>query len=88
LEKEEEKRQIPFHMWINLQQLDCVYMITSMLLEIPNVAENQYIVNKKFMSRNFMKMIAQYEGKQVNLVPETYRDNIVMAAKWLNKSNW
>ena len=40
IEKEEMKRQIPFHMHINLQLLDCIYMITAMLLEIPNIAEN------------------------------------------------
>mmetsp|Transcript_25520 Transcript_25520/g.19283 ORF Transcript_25520/g.19283 Transcript_25520/m.19283 type:complete len:134 (+) Transcript_25520:1947-2348(+) len=58
MEKEEEKRQVPFHMWINLQQLDCAYMVTSMLLEVPNLAESQFTVHKKFISRNFMKMIA------------------------------
>jgi translation initiation factor 3 subunit C len=34
------KRQIPYHMHINLQLLDCIYMISAMLLEIPNIAEN------------------------------------------------
>lgn len=32
-------------------------MITAMLLEIPNIAENQYIVNKKIISKNFKKLI-------------------------------
>ena len=42
LEKEEAKRQVPFHRWINLQQLDCVYMISSMLIDVPNSAEGQF----------------------------------------------
>ncbi len=88
LEKEELKRQIPFHMHINLQLLDCVYMVTAMLLEIPNIAENQYLVNKKIISKNFHKMINQHDTKAVYLTPENYRDIIVAAAKQLNKSSW
>ena len=88
LEKEEIKRQIPFHMHINLQLLECVYMLTAMLLEIPNIAENQFLVNKKVVSKNFKKLIEQYDSKAFQLAPENYRDNIVYAAKQLNKSNW
>jgi len=87
-EKEELKRQIPYHMHINLQLLDCVYMISAMLLEIPNIAENQYLVNKRVISKNFKKLIDQYDTKAFQLAPENYRDNIVYAAKQLNKSNW
>ena len=32
-------------------------MISAMLLEIPNIAENQYSVNKRIISKNFKKMI-------------------------------
>ena len=32
-------------------------MITAMLLEIPNVAENQFSVNKRIISKNFKKLI-------------------------------
>lgn len=75
-------------MHINLQLLDCIYMISAMLLEIPNIAENQFSVNKKIISKNFIKMIDQYDSKGFYLAPENYRDNIVFAAKHLNKSNW
>lgn len=88
LEKEELKRQVPYHMQINLQQLDCVYMISAMLLEIPNIAENQFLVNKRVISKNFKKLIEQYDAKAFQLAPENYRDQIVYAAKQLNKSNW
>jgi len=39
-ELEENKRQIPFHMQINLAVLDCSYLICAMLLEIPNYAQH------------------------------------------------
>jgi len=88
LEKEELKRQVPFHMHINLHQLDCVYLISAMLLEIPNIAENQYSVTKKVISKNFKKLIDIYDSKAFYLAPENYRDSLVLAAKQLNKSNW
>lgn len=59
-----------------------------MILEIPNIAENQYSVNKKIISKNFKKLIDLYDSKAFYLAAETYRDNIVMAAKSLNRSDW
>ena len=88
LEREELKRQVPYHMHINLSLLDCIYMISAMLLEIPNIAENQYSVNKKIISKNFKKLIDLYDARSFYLAAETYKDNLVFASKQLNKSNW
>lgn len=59
-----------------------------MLLEIPNIAENQYSVNKRIISKNFKKLIDLYDSRSFVLAAENYRDNLVFAAKQLNKSNW
>jgi translation initiation factor 3 subunit C len=56
-ELEEKKRYIPPHLHINLEFLDCVYMTTSMFLEIPNLSENKFTVQKNVINRNFRKLI-------------------------------
>ena len=75
-------------MQINIQFLECVYLISAMVLEIPNIAENQYLVNKRVISKNFKRLIELYDSKAFQLAPENQRDQIVYAAKLLNKSNW
>ena len=37
-EKQERRRQVPFHMHINLELMECVYLTSAMLLEIPYIA--------------------------------------------------
>ena len=39
--------QVPFHMLINLELLECVYLTSAMLMEIPWMAGMLKIYNKK-----------------------------------------
>jgi translation initiation factor 3 subunit C len=56
-EVEEKKRQMPFHYQINIQLLEVTHYTTSMLLEIPQFAENQFSLSKPTVSKNFKRLI-------------------------------
>ena len=43
-EKIEKSRQLPFHMHINLELLECVYLVSAMLLEIPYMACEYFVI--------------------------------------------
>jgi len=87
-EIEEKKRYVPPHLHLNKEIIDCVFMITSMFLEIPNISENKVEVQKKVISRNFRKLIEQYDQKGIQFAPQNSRDYIVFAARCLHQSKW
>jgi len=87
-EMEEKKRQVPPHLQINLDLLDSVYMTTSLMLEVPNISENKFDVHRKVISRNFRKLIEQYDLKGIQFVAQSSRDFIVNAARYIHQSKW
>ncbi|KAG0142247.1 hypothetical protein CROQUDRAFT_662816 [Cronartium quercuum f. sp. fusiforme G11] len=95
-EKLERQRQLPFHMHINLELLESIYLVSSMLLEIPNLAQlssgivgnNEAELKKKIISRTFRRMF-DYNEKQIFVgPPENKRDHIMQASKALQNSDW
>ncbi|KAF9142304.1 Translation initiation factor 3 subunit c [Mortierella sp. GBA39] len=89
-EKLERQRQLPFHMHINLELLECVYLTCSMLLEIPNMAQagSNPDGRKKVISKPFRRML-DYNSRQVFTgPPENTRDHIMGAAKALSNGEW
>ena len=52
-EIEEKKRFVPPHLQVNLELIECVFLITSMMLEVVNISENKFNIHKKVISRNF-----------------------------------
>ena len=63
-EIEEKRRLIPHHMAISLQVLESIHYITSMLIEIPMMSENQHAMKKTIVSKHYRRLIEQYDNKQ------------------------
>ena len=84
-EKLERRRQIPYHMHINPELLECCHLITAMLLELPVMARG---VSSSVISRHFRKYFSTYSSQVFTGPPENTRDNVLSAAKSLLASEW
>jgi len=88
-EKEERRRQIPFHMHINLELLEGVHLVCAMLLEVPNMAETPLDMSKrKLISKSFRRTLDHMERQLFTGPPENTRDTIMTASKALMRGNW
>lgn len=87
-EKVEKRRLLPFHKHINLELLECVYLVSAMLLEIPDVAANEYSIRKKMISRSFYNQLRKNEEQPLVGLPESMREHVVAASKAMRVGNW
>lgn len=89
-EKHDRQRQLPFHMHINLELLECVYLVASMLLEVPNMAcaGSDPELRKKVISRPFRRMMDYTDRLVFSGPPENTRDHVMQASKALQNGEW
>jgi len=88
-EKQEQQRQIPYHMHINLELVECVHLCCAMLLEVPNMAHSKdRDTKKRVISKFFVKIFEFYDRQVFTGPPENTRETILVAAKALEKGDW
>ncbi|TVY49895.1 Eukaryotic translation initiation factor 3 subunit C [Lachnellula occidentalis] len=89
-ERLERQRQLPFHMHINLELLECVYLTCSMLLEIPLLAQtgSSPDVKKRVISKTYRRMLEYHERQIFTGPPENTRDHVMQASKALAAGEW
>ncbi|KAJ1799734.1 Translation initiation factor 3 subunit c [Coemansia sp. RSA 2399] len=89
-EQLQRQRQLPFHININLELLECVFLTSSMLIEIPYMASanTNPEARRAPVSRLFRRML-DFNERQVFIgPPENTRDHIMAAAKALATGDW
>ncbi|KAI9933482.1 hypothetical protein ASPWEDRAFT_159860 [Aspergillus wentii DTO 134E9] len=89
-ERLERQRQLPFHMHINLELLECIYLTSSMFLEVPLMAQTSSSpeMKRRVISKTFRRML-DYNERQVFTGPaENTRDGVIMSAKFLAGGDW
>ncbi|KAK0927430.1 Translation initiation factor 3 subunit c [Friedmanniomyces endolithicus] len=89
-ERLERQRQLPFHMHINLELLECVYLTCSMLLEIPTLAQagSSPDLKKRVISKSYRRMLEYHERQIFSGPPENTRDHVMQASKALAAGEW
>ncbi|XP_013778391.1 eukaryotic translation initiation factor 3 subunit C-like [Limulus polyphemus] len=87
-EKIEKRRQMPFHKHINLELLECVYLVSAMLLEIPYMAAHELDGRKRMISKSFHHQLRNSERQPLVGPPESMREHVVAASKAMRVGNW
>ncbi|KAL6718407.1 Translation initiation factor 3 subunit c [Lecanora helva] len=89
-ERLERQRQLPFHMHINLELLECVYLTCSMLLEIPLLAQtgSSPDVKKRVISKTYRRLLEFHERQIFTGPPENIRDHVMQASRALAAGEW
>lgn len=88
-EKIERRRQIPYHMHINPDLLECCHLTCAMILELPHLARTPSISGyQTVISKQFRKYLTGY-GKQIFTgPPENTREHVLAATKALLAGDW
>jgi translation initiation factor 3 subunit C len=86
-EKAEKRRQVPYHMHINLDLLEACHLISAMLLEVPNMASAEER-RARVISRTFRKHHDMYQRQVFTGPPEQTRDFVMRASKALRTGDW
>ncbi|KAJ5096132.1 eukaryotic translation initiation factor 3 subunit EifCc [Penicillium alfredii] len=89
-ERLERQRQLPFHMHINLELLECIYLTSSMFLEVPLMAQTSSApeMRRRMISKTFRRMLDYNERQVFTGPPENTRDGVIMSAKFLAAGDW
>uniref|UniRef100_A0A061RZ06 Eukaryotic initiation factor n=1 Tax=Tetraselmis sp. GSL018 TaxID=582737 RepID=A0A061RZ06_9CHLO len=87
-EKLERRRQMPFHMHINLELIESVALISAMLIEVPNLAAGGQLDRRKVLSKSFQRLMDNHERQTFSGPPENVREHIVASTNALRSGDW
>ena len=86
-EKLEKRRQMPFHMHINLELLEAVNLISAMLLETIHLV-NINSETRRRVSKSFWRLVEHYDKLTFLGPPENVRDHVMTATYAMSQGEW
>lgn len=87
-EIKERQRLIPFHMHINLELIECIYLVSAMLIEIPYMCSRDFETKKRMISKQFHYQLKSSERQPVVGPPENMREHVVAASRAMRNGDW
>jgi len=75
-------------MHINLELLECVYLVSAMLIEIPYMAAHESDARRRMISKSFHHQLKVSERQAVTGPPESMREHVVAASKAMRNGLW
>ena len=88
-EAAERRRQVPFHLHINLELLEACYLIAATLLEIPHIASLGPVeARKRPISKPLRRLMEHYDRQTFVGPPENVRDHIIATCRTLSTGDW
>lgn len=87
-ERDDRKRQVPYHMQIKSNIVEAVYFICAILLDIPLMAMNPLDPHKNTHSKYLKRVLDSNERNLTVGPPESVKDYIIAAAISLKRGSW
>ena len=85
----ETRRQVPFHLHINLELLEASFLTCASLLEIPHVAAFPAAeARKRSISKPLRRLMDHYDRNTFIGPPENVRDHIMASCRALSAGDW
>lgn len=88
----EKQKLLPFHMHINLELLECVFMTALLLIEIPMMAaasaSTAKDLRRKTSIKSFKSKLEFHDRQYFTGPPESIKDHLIYASRFLQKGSW